>query len=123
MRPETSEASAKAGPGVLLGGEPGSYSRNPAIRQPAQAVLEPVGGALIGCPVVVIERTESGATVWIANAPWGWGSREVAFLGVKRGGAADRYAGKLIKLLEAAAAREAMRRERIVAAMADGGAK
>jgi hypothetical protein len=26
MRPETSEASAKAGPGVLLGGVPGSYS-------------------------------------------------------------------------------------------------
>jgi hypothetical protein len=123
MRPETSEASAKAGPGVLLGGEPGSYSRNGENHQPAQAILEPVGGALIGCPVVVIDRKESSATVWIANAPWGWGSREVTFLNAGRGGAAERYAGKLLKLLEAAASREAMRRERILAAMADGGAK
>ena len=35
---KTSEASTKAGPGVLLGGEPGSYSKNQLKKQPSKSV-------------------------------------------------------------------------------------
>jgi hypothetical protein len=113
--------------GVLHDGEPGLYEPAPAQKQINQTVLKVKDAHLIGGPRVVINRLPSVAEVYLANAPWGWGSCRIEFLNPRPGGKAERYAAKLQERIEQAAARERERRNRItlakIEAKLNGGAE
>lgn len=127
MRDETSEASAKAGPGVLLADEPGSYSgkalRNQAIKGAPLYLLvrrctcsaKPSEREKCRClPAVALVNRGSSTLVRVSNAPWGWGVLDRVYLHKPlhpKSLAAERYGGEIRQRLADAAWTEYARRE------------
>lgn len=127
MALETNDPAGKGGAGVLLGGEPGSFSGKPAKTQGAakaatavscQRVTGDLGPVALLAkpgappPAVVIERRSGVVRCWIEYAPWGWdhGLREFLDPHSPR---VEAYAKRLALKLREAAIAERDRRQRI----------
>ena len=112
MGHETSEASTKAGPGVLMGSEtPESSSAAGAKKQPIQGA--PIH--LIGSPRVVVTNRGTSTLVTLTERPWGWPDASREFLHAplhSKSAKAERYAAELRQRIAEAAWKEHARRER-----------
>jgi hypothetical protein len=90
-------------------GKPAKRQRKP---EPRTVLKEREVGYLIGNPMVVIDRDERKAVVWIANRPRGFlTNSEREFLNPLSAGV-ERYASKLLASIRAEGEREAARQER-----------
>lgn len=68
-------------------------------------------GHLIGSPVVVVDRTDDGAKVWLHNRPWGWQQTEREFLNPDSP-SIDLFVQKQLARIRLEGEREAARKER-----------
>jgi len=112
MRHETSEASAKAGPGVL-------HSRAEHLPNAENgAKKQPIHGApthLLGNPKVVVTNRGTSTLVSLTERPWGWPDASREFLHAplhSKSAKAERYAAELRQRIAEAAWKEHARRER-----------
>lgn len=97
MRGGKSRAATESRPGVLLGREPGPYTKNHLEAQR-------------NCgPEVQVARRGGSVFVILANRPWGWPCPDREFFNPD---AAERYANRLRGQVVGRLKKEAQRRER-----------